>query len=102
MKKNTIKKFTTSATAAAVISSSLIAGIGTVVQADELPDSNEKADQKTQKAVSKKEMLDAAKKRQAETQKAEDQAKADYDQAAAKADAAKKLRTTLQKKQIVQ
>ena len=56
MKKNTIKKFTTSATAAAVISSSLIAGIGTVVQADELPDSNEKADQKTQKAVSKKEM----------------------------------------------
>ena len=44
MKKNTIKKFTTSATAAAVISSSLIAGIGTVVQADELPDSNEKAD----------------------------------------------------------
>lgn len=35
MKKNTIKKFTTSATAAAVISSSLIAGIGTVVQADD-------------------------------------------------------------------
>lgn len=102
MKKNTIKKFTTSATAAAVISSSLIAGIGTVVQADELPDSNEKADQKTQKAVSKKEMLDAAKKRQAETQKAEDQAKQIMIRQLPKRMQQKRLRMTLQKKQIVQ
>ena len=92
MKNNTVKRITTAATAAAVISSNLIAGVGTVVHAEELP--NAKADEKTdveaKDAASKKDALDAAKKKQSETQAKEDTAKADYDNASSESDAAKK------------
>ena len=92
MKNNTVKRITTAATAAAVISSNLIAGVGTVVHAEELPNAkeDEKADAEIKEPVSKKDALDAAKKKQAETQAKEDTAKADYDNASSESDAAKK------------
>ena len=91
MKKRTVKKITTAATAAAVISSNLIAGVGTVVHAEELPNAkaDEKADAEVKEPASKKDALEAAKKKQAETQAKEDTAKKEMEKATAESDAAK-------------